>query len=151
MANAFLDTSALVKYYHPEDGTPEVTRIVDESGSRHYISRLSLVETVSAFAVKFRIGHIDEQELHALRRRFYYDIGQGRFRIMPVTTSRYQEATQLIERHVRSRLRTLDALQLAVALALSQRGMIDHFVCADQRLCETAIAEGLTVINPQGQ
>jgi predicted nucleic acid-binding protein len=115
MANAFLDTSALVKYYHPEDGTPEVTRIVDESGSRQYISRLSLVETVSAFAVKFRIGQIDEQELNELRRRFYYDIGQGRFRIMPVTTSRYQEATQLIERHVRSRLRTLDALQLAVA------------------------------------
>jgi hypothetical protein len=57
----------------------------------------------------------------------------------------------LIERHVRSRLRTLDALQLAVALALAQRGMIDHFVCADQMLCEMAIAEGLTIINPRGQ
>jgi uncharacterized protein len=151
MANAFLDTSALVKYYHPEDGTSEVTRIVEESGSLHYISRLSLVETVSAFAVKVRIGQIDEQAWNELRRRFYHDIGQGRFRIMPVNTSRYQEATQLIERHVRSRLRTLDAIQLAVALALSQQGMLDHFVCADQTLCETAIAEGLTVINPRGQ
>jgi len=150
MANAFLDTSALVKYYHPEDGTPEVTRIVEDS-SFLYISRLSLVETVSAFAVKFRTGHIDEQELNELRRRFYYDIGQGHFRIMPLTTLRYQEATQLIERHVRSRLRTLDALQLTVALTLSQRGMIDHLVCADQTLCEIAMAEGLAVINPRGQ
>ena len=49
MANYFIDTSALVKYYHAEDGTQEVTRLLDEPAARHYISRLSLVETVSAF------------------------------------------------------------------------------------------------------
>jgi hypothetical protein len=54
MANSFIDTSALVKYYHSEDGTQEVMQILEEPVSRHYISRLSLVETVSAFAVKFR-------------------------------------------------------------------------------------------------
>jgi hypothetical protein len=54
MADSFLDTSALVKYYHREEGTQEVTRIIEEPDSRHSISRLSLVETVSAFAVKFR-------------------------------------------------------------------------------------------------
>ena len=90
MVHAFIDTSALVKYYHPEDGTPEVTRIIEEPRSRHDISRLSLVETVSAFAGKFRLGHIDEQGFADLRRRFYHDIGQGRFRVMPVTTSQYQ-------------------------------------------------------------
>jgi predicted nucleic acid-binding protein len=56
MADSFLDTSALVKYYHPEEGTQEVTRIIEEPDSRHSISRLSLVETVSAFAVKYRTG-----------------------------------------------------------------------------------------------
>jgi hypothetical protein len=86
-----------------------------------------------------------------LRRRFYHDIGQGRFRLMPVTMSRYQDATQLIERHFRIRLRTLDALQLAVALALSHQAIIDLFVCSNQRLCDTAIEEGLSVINPIGQ
>jgi predicted nucleic acid-binding protein len=148
MANAFIDTSALVKYYHPEDGTQEVTRIIGEPVSRHYISRLSLVEIVSAFAGKFRLGQIDEQEFAALCRRFYYDIGQGRFRIMPVTTARYQDAIQLIKRYFRMRLRTLDALQLAVGLALFRHHMIDQFVCADQRLCDTAREEGLSVINP---
>jgi predicted nucleic acid-binding protein len=69
---------------------------------------------------------------------------------MPVTTSRYQEAAQLLEKHFRIRLRTLDALQLAVALALSHQGMIEHFVCADHRLCETAREEGLSVIHPSG-
>ena len=61
MADSFLDTSALVKYYHQEiidreEETQEVTRIIEEPDSRHSISRLSLVETVSAFAVKFRNG-----------------------------------------------------------------------------------------------
>jgi predicted nucleic acid-binding protein len=151
MANAFLDTSALVKYYHPEAGTQEVTRIIEGPGSRHYISRLSMVEMVSAFAVKFRLGQIDEHGFADLRRRFYHDIGQGRFRVMPVTTTRYQAAMQLIEKHFRISLRTLDALQLAVALALSHQGMIDHFVCADQRLCDTATEEGLSVSHPSGQ
>jgi predicted nucleic acid-binding protein len=151
MANSFFDTSALVKYYHPEDGTQEVIQIIEEPGARHYISRLSLVEMVSAFAGKFRLGHIDEQGFADLRRRFYHDIGQSRFRIMPVPTTRYQDATQLIARHVRMRLRTLDALQLAVGLALSHHAMIEQFVCADQRLCDTAIEEGLSVINPGSQ
>jgi len=71
MANSFFDTSALVKYYHPEDGTQEVIQIIEEPGARHYISRLSLVEMVSAFAGKFRLGHIDEQGFADLRRRFY--------------------------------------------------------------------------------
>jgi predicted nucleic acid-binding protein len=151
MANSFLDTSALVKYYHPEDGTQEVTRIIEEPGARHYISRLSLVEMVSAFAVKFRLGQIDEQGFEDLRRRFYHDIGQSRFRIMPVTTARYQDAMQLIARHLRIRLRTLDALQLAVGLVLSHEAMTEQFVCSDQRLCDTAIEEGLSVINPGRQ
>jgi predicted nucleic-acid-binding protein len=89
MADYFLDTSALVKYYRPEDGTQAVTRFIEEPGSHHYISRLSLVETVSAFAVKYRMGHINDQGFDDLLRRFYHDIGQGRFRIMPITTARY--------------------------------------------------------------
>jgi predicted nucleic acid-binding protein len=94
---------------------------------------------------------IDEREFDALRRRFYHDIGQERVRMLPVTATRYQDATRLIARHVQSRLRTLDALQLAVALALAHRGMIDRFVCADQSLCDMAMAEGLMVINPSRQ
>jgi len=148
MATYFIDTSALVKYDHAEDGTQEVTRLLEEPAARHYISRLSLVETVSAFAVKCRMRHIEEREFDAPRRRFYHDIGQGHFRMLPVTAAGYQEATELIARHVQRRLRTLDALQLAVALALAHRGMIDRFVCADQLLCEAAMAEGLMVINP---
>lgn len=148
MAHAFLDTSALVKYYHPEDGTQQVIEIIETTDSLVFISRLSLVETVSAFAVKFRAGAIDEAGFTALRQRFYYDIGQSLFRIIPLTTSRYREASQLITKHFRTRLRTLDALQLAVALALFNQDLIEHFVCADHNLCATAMEENLSVIRP---
>ncbi len=62
--------------------------------------------------------------------------------------SDYQTAGDLIGKHAMSRqLRTLDAIQLAVALRVHRSSLpIDHFVCADQRLCDVAALEGLVVI-----
>jgi hypothetical protein len=45
-------------------------------------------------------------------------------------------------------LRALDAIQLAVALHVHRLLPVDHFVCADQRLCDVAALEGLAVIKP---
>jgi hypothetical protein len=47
------------------------------------------------------------------------------------------------------RLRALDALQLAVAIGLKKQNVVDHFVAADQILCEVAAREGFSVINPE--
>jgi predicted nucleic acid-binding protein len=148
MASSFLDTSALVKYYHLEDGTAEVTRFVQELNSRHYISRLGIVEAQHAFAIKLRTGEITDTDFGGLRQRLLHDIAQGQFQHVRVTEPHYREAERLIEAYRRRRFRTLDALQLAVALDLHRRGMIDCFVCADTRLCETAQEEGLLIINP---
>jgi hypothetical protein len=65
-----------------------------------------------------------------------------------VTEPHYREAERLIVAYRRRRFRTLDALQLAVALDLRRRDMIEYFVCADTRLCETAQEEGLLILNP---
>lgn len=46
-------------------------------------------------------------------------------------------------------LRTLDALQLAVALDLRRLGQIDVLVAADQRLCRVASMAGCSVVNPE--
>jgi predicted nucleic acid-binding protein len=148
MANSFLDTSALVKYYHPEEGMAEVTRFVQEFNSRHYISRLGIVEAQHAFAIKLRTGEITETDFEGLRQRLLRDTAQGQFQHVRVTESHYREAERLIVAYRRRRFRTLDALQLAVALDLRRRGMINSFVCADTRLCETAQEEGLLIINP---
>ena len=148
MARAFLDTSALVKYYHPEEGTGEVTQFVQERNGRHYISRLGIVEAQHAFAIKLRTGDITETDFAGLRQRLLRDIAQGLFQHVRVTEPYYREAERLIVTYRRRRFRTLDALPLAVALDLSRRGMTEYFVCADTRLCETAEEEELVIVNP---
>ena len=70
MANHFLDTSALVKHYHSEVGTPEVDRLWADSAARLYISRQCVVETVSVFARKVRSGAVAAADFALLRRRF---------------------------------------------------------------------------------
>ena len=84
MARSFLDTSALVKYYHPEEGTGEVTQFVQERNARHYISRLGIVEAQHAFAIKLRTGDITERVLAGRRQRLLRDIAQGLFHSMSV-------------------------------------------------------------------
>ena len=59
MSRNFLDTSALVKHYHAEAGTDVVDRVIDEVGAELLIARLTLVETISAFAMKVRTGEFD--------------------------------------------------------------------------------------------
>jgi hypothetical protein len=58
-------------------------------------------------------------------------------------------AEQLIGLHSFSnRLRTLDALQLAVALGLRGQGLLDYFV-ADKALLSVARLEDLPTLNPE--
>ena len=46
-------------------------------------------------------------------------------------------------------LRTLDALQLAIALDLRESGRIAVIVTADQRLCRVASLAGCSAVNPE--
>jgi hypothetical protein len=62
----------------------------------------------------------------------------------------FQEGDRLIRVHGLSRsLRTLDALQLAVALDLRRKNVVERFVCADRDLLAIAATEGLAVLDPQ--
>jgi predicted nucleic acid-binding protein len=49
---------------------------------------------------------------------------------------------------VKHTLRTLDALQLSVALDLYRRGVVSQLVTSDRALSEVAALEGLPVVNP---
>ncbi len=131
--------SALGKNYHAEVGTAEVERLLKEPVSRHFISRLTTVEIQSVFAGKVRTGVSTETDFQSLRRRFLAGVTKHRLHVARMTGFHYQEAERLIKRHAMSRSpRTLDALQLSVALDLRKRGMLHHFVCADRNLCTVA-------------
>ena len=150
MANYFFDTSALGKNYHPEIGTPKVEQLLRETGARYFISRLTIVEIQSVFAKKVREGVITEPEFRVLRRKFLADVTNRKFDVVKITGFHYQEAERLINKHsINRNLRTLDALQLAVAVVLRYRSILDYFVCADASLCTIAQMEGFSVINPE--
>lgn len=98
-----------------------------------YVSRLTLPETRSAFAMTVRNRHIAESAAAALWIQVLADLASGTFEVIPVLDPHYQLAEELLGRHgFRSRLRTLDALQLAVALEWSEHTPIDGLVLADQ-------------------
>ena len=114
------------------------------------ISRLATVEMLSGFAGKVRTAVFSTASYVNLRGRFLADVKRRVLRPLRITNAHYQLAGDLIGKHGMSRqLRTLDALQLAVALRLHQAIPIDQFVCADQTLCDVASLEGLAVFNPE--
>ena len=145
MAPYFLDTSALVKHYHAEAGAARVDAVLREPAAELLISRLTLVETLSVFAIKVRTGEFDTAEFARLRGLFSTHVAHRFYLVSRLLNADYERARNLLSNHGLSRqLRTLDALQLAVALRLHQAIPLDHFVCADQRLCAIAALEGLS-------
>jgi hypothetical protein len=46
-------------------------------------------------------------------------------------------------------LRTLDSLQLAVALCLHRSSAVENLVASDKVLCQVAEVEGIPVIDPE--
>ncbi|HMF14737.1 MAG TPA: type II toxin-antitoxin system VapC family toxin [Gemmataceae bacterium] len=152
MAELFWDTSALVKHYHPELGTPKVDNLLQAQGSRHVISRLAVTETFSVFAGKVRAGLVTLVEFDQLCRRFLADSRRKLFSVARLLVAHHREAERLLRLYgpqAGQGLRTLDSLQLAVALNLRSRGAVDTVVCADARLLAVAQAEGLPVIDPE--
>jgi predicted nucleic acid-binding protein len=146
----FFDSSALVKLYHFETGTPIVDQIVNVAGNTIRISRLTPAELTSAFAIKVRTQSIDREDAELFLRQFRRDIAAGKLEIFSVTESEFAIAESLVERYAfELRLRTLDALQLAVAMELRNQELVVHFVAADRTLCEVAGREGFSVINPE--
>ena len=150
MAAYFFDSSALAKLYHPEVGTPEIDEIVQMPGSQVRISRLTVVELPSVFAIKVRTRFISREAAHLLVRQFQDDIVARKFLVTAIREPEFIVAERLLEQYAFDlRLRALDAIQIAVALRLKSQGLVDQFVAADKVLCEVAALEGFAVLNPE--
>ena len=125
-------------------------RILEEPNSRSLISHLSIVEFESVLAIKTRTGEIHQPALNIARRRFRADLARQRLIVAPpVHEGHFHSARKLLVQYgVDEGLRTLDALQLAIALDLRRLGHIATLVAADQRLCRVASVGGLHCNKP---
>ena len=114
MPDYFFDSSALVKRYHIELGTPTVLQVIDATANAIRISRLTVVELISAFAIQVRTQVISRDDATLFQRMLRDDIASGRFEVFPVSEIEFSLAEGLLERHaVDFRLRALDAFQLS--------------------------------------
>ncbi len=150
MALYFLDTSAIVKRYFPEQGHAWITTLCEpEQKHNLYISQAAPVEVVAATCRREREHSVTLEERNTLIATFRQD-SRDSYEIWPVTTDIYTFAGDSCRSH---RLRAYDAVQLACALAIQAIAIANQapdltFVCADLSLLVVATAEGLKVENP---
>jgi predicted nucleic acid-binding protein len=133
----FFDTSALVKLYHEEKGTETLEHLISPHDIRIVISDICPIELTSALATKVRTGVIDHGIFETVLECFRGDLGG--YEIIEVDQAIKTEAARLLKTiAIAKRLRTLDALQLASALAAAVDSPLDLFVAADIFLLEAA-------------
>ena len=140
--NVFLDTSSLFKLYHREKGTDQLMRLFTESRiEKVFLSEITKVEFCSTVWKKCRTSEIETNIASVLISKFEQD--SVRFSFVPEGASLRLKAVELLEKHWKSGLRTLDSLQLASALKV--RGQIAYFVTSDKVLSEIALSNGFDI------
>lgn len=152
MTTYFLDSSAIVKRYLPESGTPWIRRLCDPAaGDAIILGAITAVEVAAALAARHRAAGGNAGTAHddalALFLRHYGD----EYAIIDLDHAILAQAITLPQRH---RLRGYDAVQLATALAadraLRAAGVAPPiFIAADRDLLAAARGEGLAVDDPQ--
>ena len=146
MASYYFDTSALLKLYIDEQGTEEVLRLFEGPiPSEMAIVGLTVLECRSAIRRRERSGEIVKLDADQAIDRIEND-ALSKYFVQPLTDLVFSEARRLID--IRP-LKALDALQLAGYLSI--RSSVPQpltFVCADTRLCDAAILEGVATLNP---
>ena len=137
---AYLDTSALVKWYLNEDGSDAFVAYLKKLDVA-VVSSLARTEMRSLLARRRRTGDLEPALESLLFAAFLDDIAAGFLSPCNVEDPRFDEAASLIARYPEYPLRTLDALHLAVA----RHEQVDAIATADSVMAETAQAMGFAV------
>jgi predicted nucleic acid-binding protein len=139
----YLDTSALIKRYVDERGSPGVHQMVATGPVA--TSKIAYAELYAGLARKVRQRQLTARDRGTAARQFEHD-WQACIRIN-VLDEILALARDLVARHP---LRGFDALHLASALYVAKEsGQAVTFAAADSRLVRAARAERLTAVNPE--
>ncbi len=143
--NLYFDTSALVKFFHVETATEEVTKMINSKDNNIYISELAKLEFYSALHRRLRNNEID---IHSLKRAVKgFDVQILQFYVEPLTNTAVIEAGNLLKTFAADYgLRTLDALHLSTFKLISEENW--YFVTSDKTLQKVVNALSFKAINP---
>jgi predicted nucleic acid-binding protein len=138
---AYLDTSALAKWYLNEVGSEAFVDFLQGLGSA-VISSLTVTEMHSLLGRRRRMGDLSVELESLLFAALLGDIDRGWLLRTAVSDARFAEATYLIARYPEHPLRTLDALHLTVAADLA----VSIVATADGVMADAALSMGLQVV-----
>lgn len=138
----FLDTSALVKRYVREPGSEAVATAIRKGTV--VLARITYAEILAALARATREKLLTESR----RDRIFREIGLD-FRTWTIIEIRQPVLDRIPGLVLRHPLRGYDAVQLAAALTVQDRGGTVQFWSADERLVAAAASEGLRTANPR--
>ncbi len=145
MNSFFLDTSAIVKIYHKEVGTPEVEKLYENVKNKLYISHLTKLEYVSTLYKKYRLGEITLDAVDLAKDKFDKDCDDI-FNEVKFASYLIEEAREIVESYGTEKgIRSLDALQLAFFNQINDGSC--SFVCADKVLNKIAREIGIKVFS----
>lgn len=152
MPTFYLDTSALLKRYKTEEGSPVIEQLfalLEKPANKAAISFLTVLEVIASGRRLLKGELISEDEFSELIREFLADVRRY-FVLRGLDAKLFARAIDLALAHA---LRTADALQLATALnlkdVLERTGEKLIFIADDDDLCKAAVNEGLVTINPR--
>ena len=128
---AFLDTSVLVKLYHNEMNSEKIIEQL-KSVSQIYLSEIAKIEFCSAIWKKFRTKEIDINQTKKVISLFLND--SDKFIWINLNSKILQKAVNSLSDFGDIGLRTLDSIQLASALTLSE---FDCLYCTEDKLLKT--------------
>lgn len=138
---AYLDTSALAKWYLNEAGSDAFVAFLQGLGSA-VISSLTVTEMRSLLSRRRRMGELSVELESLLFAALLEDIDRGWLQRYAVDDARFAEATNLIARYPEHSLRTLDALHLTLAVHLG----IPILATADAVMADAAASMGFEVV-----
>ena len=118
MSGAYVDTSALAKWYVNEPGSDAFAAFIMRRAPAT-ISRLTVVELRCLLARRRRAGDMPREIESEAYRLFEDDLRRGHLDLHPLDDTHAIAASGLLERLAAHPLRTLDALHLAIALEAS--------------------------------
>lgn len=153
MAAYYFDTSALVKRYVREPGSPWVQALYDPDQNHDlYTAQITGAELVAALYRRMRDKSLSKAMTTRLTNHFLADWA-ARFAIVAVNDELVNRAIHLIQVY---RLRGYDAVHLAAAITIQEQLVhaqlaLLTFVSADEEQLNAAKAEGLPTENPNMQ
>lgn len=129
----YVDTSALVKRYVEERGSPEFEDFCESSDADLVISPLVAAELTGTLQRRVRAGEVAVRYASEARRRFHDDVAAGGWRLIPFETAMFSRASDLMLT-LGAPLATLDAMHLACALLHGA----DALATADRQLASAS-------------